>query len=333
MKRLLQPIALFALLLILTIVPALSQTPSDSSEQRPNTTTTTNTTGFDETDFNRTFKHHMANVNGVQLHYVMGGKGDPVVLVHGFPTTWYAWRKVMPALAKRYTVIAPDMRGMGDSEKPASGYDGRNVAEDIYQLVRSLGFQRIFLVGHDMGVIPSYAYAAAHPTDVRRLVVLELPVPGFGLEELVREQNVWHFGFHQAPDNLAEQLVAGRERTYLSWFIQRDVFNKAAITDADLDVYARAYSAPGAMSGGFAHYRALPETIKQNQESGVREKLPMPVLALGGEYLQKDIPLKSLQRAAVNVRGGVVKQCGHYIAEEQPEELLRQLLTFFGEEQ
>ena len=123
---------------------------------------------------NMTFSHNTASVNGIQLQYVIGGHGDPVVLLHGWPETWYAWHKVMPALAKTYTVIVPDLRGLGDSSKPATGYDGKTVAEDIHQLVTKLGFKTIFLVGHDWGTQVAYSYAAAHPTEVRRLAVMEL---------------------------------------------------------------------------------------------------------------------------------------------------------------
>lgn len=126
-------------------------------------------------EFNRTFTHHTANVNNVRLHYVIGGQGEPVVLLHGFAETWYMWRRIMPELAKRYTVIVPDLRGAGDSDKPATGYDKRTLAEDIYQLAQQLGYQRIFLVGHDIGLMVSYTYAAVHPVDVRRLVLLDAP--------------------------------------------------------------------------------------------------------------------------------------------------------------
>ena len=130
---------------------------------------------------NVTFSHHTATVNGIQLHYVTGGHGDPVVLLHGWPETWYSWHRVMPALAKNYTVIAPDLRGLGDSSKPPTGYDGKTVAEDMHQLVTQLGFRTIFLVGHDIGTQVAYSYAAEHPAEVRKLVVMELTIPGLYL--------------------------------------------------------------------------------------------------------------------------------------------------------
>src|SRR5215831_6931049 len=144
---------------------------------------------------NMTFSHNMASVNGIKLHYVTGGHGPPVVLLHGWPETWYEWHKIMPALAKNYTVIAPDLRGLGDTSKPYTGYDGNNTAKDIYQLLSQLRTQKIYLVGHDVGVLTAYSYAASHPSNVSKLVILDvppLPPPGF-------EKCCWWFGFHQTP--------------------------------------------------------------------------------------------------------------------------------------
>src|SRR5919198_4710450 len=143
---------------------------------------------------NVTFSHHMASVNGIQLHYVIGGHGDPVVLIHGWPQTWYEWRHVMPALAKNYTVIVPDLRGLGDSSKPVTGYDGKTTAQDIYQLVSKLGFEKIFLVAHDIGAQTAYSYAAAHPNNVTKLVIMEFAFPGFLPPEF--EGVTWWFAFH-----------------------------------------------------------------------------------------------------------------------------------------
>ncbi len=278
------------------------------------------------------FTHHMASVNGVRLHYVIGGTGDPVVLLHGWPQTWYEWRQVMPALAEQYTVIAPDLRGCGDSEKPLTGYNKRTVAEDIYQLVLHLGKERIFLVGHDIGSMVAYAYAAAHPDAVRRLVVSEFLLPGFGLEEAmdVAHGGYWHFAFHMTPD-IPEALVTGKERLYLSLFYKGLAYNPAAIAEADIDEYVRCYSAPGGLRGGFSHYQTLLEDGKQNQESA-KTKLPMPVLALGGESSLQEKVYKSMQPVANVVRGSVLQCCGHFIAEERPEALVEQLLTFFDED-
>lgn len=239
----------------------------------------------------------------------------------------------MPALAKRYTVIAPDIRGLGDSSKPATGYDKRTVAEDIYQLVRQLGFKQINLVGHDIGGMVAYAYAAAHPETVRRLVLMELLLPGFGLEQMFsvsRSGEFLHMPFHMAPD-IPEALVTGRERMYLSWFYNDKSYNRAAITEDDINEYVRCYSAPGALRAGFEYYRAFLKDAKHNREYAF-QKLLMPVLAMGGASSVGDLLQKTLPAVAENVRGLVVERCGHWIAEEHPDYLIQQLLTFFGEE-
>lgn len=282
------------------------------------------------TKFNQTFTHHTANVNDVRLHYVTGGKGDTIVLLHGFGGTWYTWRHVMPALAERYTVIAPDMRGSGDSAKPFSGYDKKTAAEDIYQLVRKLGHQRIYLVGHDIGVMVAYAYAAAHPGDVKRLVLMDSVPPGAGdWENFTRDPKRWHFGFHQAL-NLPEALVEGRERIYLNRFWQDLAYNPTAITEADKDEYLRGYAAPGGMRAAFEYYRAMPQDVKDNQEY-FKRKLTMPVLAIGGAQGSGKPAVDIIKTLGTNVRGEVVENCGHWVSEERPEYLNQLLLMFLGE--
>jgi pimeloyl-ACP methyl ester carboxylesterase len=275
-------------------------------------------------------EHHTARFDDVMLHYVIAGKGDPVVLLHGWPQTWYEWRKIIPALSERYTVIAPDMRGLGDSSRPLAGYDKRTIAADIYKLVRSLGFERIFLVGHDWGGPVAYAYACAHPADVRKLVVLDVGIPGAGLETALgfRRGGIWHIQFHNVRD-LPEALIAGRERVYLSWFY-RTAYNQTAITEQDIDEYVRCYSAPGALRAGFEYYRAIFDDAEHNKEHA-KTRLKMPVLALGGERGFGRMALLSMQQLAESVRGGVVERCGHWIPEERPDYLTHELLSFFGE--
>jgi pimeloyl-ACP methyl ester carboxylesterase len=288
--------------------------------------------------FEETFTHHTADVNGVRLHYVIGGTGDPVLLCHGWLQTWYEWRGIMPALAEHYTVIAPDMRGFGDSAKPTTGYDCRTLGEDYYQLMQHLGFGRIFLVGHDMGGLPAYAYAAEHPDDVRRLVWLEMPVPGFGLEELMKfsketshEGGLWHITFNMVPD-LPEALVAGRERIFLSYFYRKYCYDPTAISPESIDEYVRCYSAPGGLRASLGAYRDLFKSQDQIKEYA-KTKLKMPVLALGGERSLATLMVSMMQALAVNVSGGVVERCGHFIPEERPDYLIEQLLSFFGEDE
>jgi pimeloyl-ACP methyl ester carboxylesterase len=281
---------------------------------------------------NVTFSDHTAAVNGIQIHYVIGGKGDPLVLLHGWPETWYAWRHVMPALAKNYTVIAPDLRGLGDSSKPITGYDGKTVAEDIHQLIGKLGFKTIFLVGHDIGTQVAYSYAAAHPTQVKKLAVMELTIPGFAPPG---RMPLWWATFHQTPD-IPEALVEGKEIMYLSWFYHNLANNPAAITQADINEYVSHYSAPGGMRAGFEHYRAFPRDAIQNQNYS-KTKLTMPVLAVGGGYipvLGGKITMPSIiygmKILAQNVQGITVPNSGHYIPEEQPDFVIKLLNNFFS---
>jgi pimeloyl-ACP methyl ester carboxylesterase len=283
---------------------------------------------------NVTFSHHTASVNGIQLHYVIGGQGDPVVLLHGWPETWYAWHKVMPALAKNYTVIAPDLRGLGYSSKPPTGYDGNTTAEDIYQLVSQLGFSKIFLVAHDVGAQTAYSYAAGHPNNVSKLVFMDYIFPGFyppNFEGVC----CWWFSFHQTRD-IPELLTAGNEREYLSWHYRGLAYNREAITEADIDTYVSSYSAPGGMRAGFEYYRAFPMNAEQNKALS-ETKLQIPVLAISGDIypaLGGDLPgnvtLNSTQALAANVTGITVPLSGHYIAEEQPVFLVNLLDNFFS---
>jgi pimeloyl-ACP methyl ester carboxylesterase len=283
---------------------------------------------------NVTFSHHMTTVNGIQMHYVMGGKGDPVVLLHGYPQSWYEWRHVMPALAKNYTVVAPDLRGFGDSSRPVTGYDGKTTAEDISQLVSQLGFNKIFLVAHDVGAQTAYSYAVAHPNNVTKLVLMDFPFPGF-LPPEFGQNGPWWFSFYQVP-NLPEFLLQGKEREYLSWFIKGLEYNPSAITEKDIDVFATHAVAPGGMRAGFEYFRAFPVDAEQNKESA-KSKITMPVLVLGGDIypaLGGDLPgnfaLSSTEALAANVKGLTVPLSGHWIPEEQPGFVIDQLFKFFG---
>ncbi|MBD2771960.1 alpha/beta fold hydrolase [Iningainema tapete] len=285
---------------------------------------------YSEAEFNKMFTHHTATVGDVRLHYVIGGKGDPVVLLHGWPQTWYAWRKIMPALAQRYTVLAPDYRGAGDSSKPFSGYDKRTVADDIYALVQQLGYERINLVGHDLGMLVAYAYAAAHPEAVSRLVLLDSPLMGTTVwDQFATGPGAWHFAFHGTAD-FPEMLVTGREREYLTAIYKSWGHKPLVMTEEEIGEYVRAYSAPGALHAGFELYRAFPKDLKQFKEL-IKRQLPMPVLALGGETSAGPFIVDMVREAASDVRGGSVPHAGHWIAEENPDYLIQQLLTFFNE--
>ena len=272
--------------------------------------------------------HHRAQVNGQQIHYVRAGAGPPVVLLHGWPQTWYMWRKVLPLLAEHYTVVAPDLRGFGESSKPVDGYDKRTVAKDIWELVASLGFGSVRLVGHDMGGPVAYAYACAHPDAVEQLVILDVAITTDEATSMAYRSRLFHLTFHCEPD-IAIALVSGRERTYLTHFY-RNCYNPAAFSDDDIDEYIAAFSAPGAMRASMAHYGAHAVDLVHNRENA-QTKLEMPVLGIGGEWGFRNGVRKSLEQVATDVRGGVLAGCAHWVAEEQPEALCQELFAFFAE--
>lgn len=283
----------------------------------------------DPVGFQRTFSHREATVNGVRLHYVIGGSGSPILLVHGFPETWYAWRKVMPLLAKRHTLIVPDLRGAGASDK-AGPYDTGTMAEDLHQLVLQLGYRRIDLVGHDIGVAVSYPYAAAHRDEVGHLVLLDVPPQGTAAFEKMRPK-AWNFGFQKIPI-MPETLVAGRERAYLAdGFYGPMSQNKAAFSREDIDEYVRAYSAQGAMHAAFEWYRAFDEDIRQNRQQ-LRAKLPMPVLMLGGAQSGAPLMPETAREIATRYEVGTIDNCGHWMAEEQPEAVAAHILAFIDKD-
>jgi len=277
-------------------------------------------------------EHHHADLGDVRLHYVTTGAGFPVVLLHGWPQSWYEWRHVIPGLAARFRVIAPDLRGLGDSSRPADGYDKRTVGGDIWRLVSDvLGIGEFHLVGHDWGGPTAYAIAAAHPQAVRKLVILDVAIPGDGSQNISQGGRRWHHAFHQTLD-LPEALVSGREDIYFGWFYRTYGARPDAIPESDIAEYLRVYRQPGALRAGFAYYRAMPRDIADNEATAARLKLAMPVLALGGDrsWGRGLEVVESLQRMAVDVQGGVIENCGHWMPEEQPAELLRRLLAFFG---
>ncbi len=267
------------------------------------------------------------------MHYVTAGAGDAVVLLHGWPETWHEWRHVMPLLAARYKVIAPDLRGLGDTSRPLSGYDSRSIAGDVAALLQCLGVERFHLVGHDWGGPTAFALAATQPEAVRTLTIIDVTVPGIG-PDLSQGGKRWHHAFHMTPD-LPERLIEGRERDYLSWFYREFSWQPDAITAADIDEYLRTYSQPGAMRAGFAFYRNIPHNAAANRallQSGFR--LRMPVLAVGGGRTEArgrgQEPELSLREIADNVQGMVIAESGHFIPEEQPQLLAERLLQFFS---
>lgn len=278
------------------------------------------------------FQHAHADLGDVRLHYVTTGSGPTVVLLHGWPQTWYMWRDVMPGLARRYRVIAPDLRGLGDSSRPAEGYDKKTVSNDVWRLVHDvLGVEAFFLVGHDWGGPTAFSLAAQHRDAVRRLAIFDVPVPGDGTP--VFFDNRWHHGLHWEAD-LPEALTAGREDVYLGHFYRKWGARPDAIPEEAQREYLRTYRQPGAMRSGFSFYRAMRQDVKDNEAFLAAGKLQMPVLCWGGATGRGRGPLalESWRRVASDVRGGVAEGCGHWIPEERPDWVVEQLLAFFGEE-
>ena len=280
------------------------------------------------------FTHNYATVGEVLMHYVTAGTGEPLVLLHGWPETWYQWRRVIGPLSERFHVIAPDLRGLGDTERPKDGYDKRTVSEDVFRLVTDhLGLQRICLVGHDWGGPVAFSYAAAHRNAVRRLALLDVTVPGDGTESLSQGGRRWHHGFHRTSD-LPEALIQGRERIYLGWFYRNFAYRTDAIDETAVAEYLRTYTQPGALRAGFSYYRAIPQDIADNRTMLERDgKLTIPVLGLGGDsaWGRKMEVVESLNRVATNVHGGQISKCGHFVPEERPEATTDALLTFFAD--
>ena len=284
------------------------------------------------------FTHHYANLKGVRIHYVTMGRGAPMVLLHGWPQSWYEWRRLMPLLAGKFAMVAPNLRGLGDSSRPAAGYDKRTVANDIWELMRNhLGHERFIAVGHDWGAPTAFRLAADHPDAVTHLVMLDVPVPGdrppgAGGVSDPRGAPRWHHLFHQVPD-LPEALTTGRERIYLEFFFMNGIDQAGTFSDVDIAEYVRTYAQPGAMRAGFNYYRALSRDIEDNRAtlaSGFR--LPMPALGLGGggPRGRGELVVESLRRVAKIASGGAIADCGHFIPEEKPQELAAHLLAFLG---
>lgn len=276
---------------------------------------------------------HFADLDGVSLHYLRVGAGDPVVLLHGIPQTSHEWRYVMPRLAERYTVIAPDLRGLGDSTRPAGAYDKTTLGADIAALVIDhLAFKRFHLVGHDWGGPVAFAVAANHPDAVQTLSILDVVIPGDG-GDFSQGGRRWHHAFFRTLD-LPEQFCLGREELVINWLFENYGYRANAISEQDKAEFLRTYKKPGAFRALLEIYRALPQDAADNAAIlAAKGKLKMPVLALGGDksFGRGMECIESLRRVAHNVRGGTVADCGHWIAEEQPDVLTDHLLSLFGE--
>ena len=286
------------------------------------------------------FASNTARINGVRIHYLLGGNpnGLPVLLWHGFLSTSHAWRKVMPALASAgFAVLVPDMRGYGDSDKPAGteGYDARALAEEFRALVREIGFgagRPLTLVAHDMGAPPALLWAADHPEEVAGLFYIEVPVMLSEVltkiiaytPEAMKNGSMWWWILPLAPD-VPERLIVGNERAFLTWFYERYA-TPGAIDTAAVDEYLRTFSGREGVLGALGVYRAAFTTIEQTAPL-TKKKVQVPVVALGGEKAQGVQIRKMVEMVAENVDGGSIANCGHFVPEERPDEIVRHVLA------
>jgi pimeloyl-ACP methyl ester carboxylesterase len=276
--------------------------------------------------------HHHADLGDVILHYVKAGQGPVVVLIHGIPQTWYEWRQVIPKLAERFTVIAPDLRGLGDSSHPTDGYDKKTMSHDIWRLLQSLGVKECYAVGHDWGGPTAFSLAAQHPQFVRKLAILDVAIPGDGAD-FSQNGRRWHHALFRTPDIPEQLFLGGREHLIINWLFDNYGYLPNCIGEDERKEYLRTYVKPGAMRAMFSIYRALPQDAADNQALlAAHGKLQMPVLALGGDksFGRGMETMESLQRVAENVQGGLVPNSGHWVCEEQPAFISEQLLKFFG---
>jgi pimeloyl-ACP methyl ester carboxylesterase len=271
---------------------------------------------------------HTASVNGVELHYLQAGQGSetPVVLLHGYAETSHMWLPLIPKLDDRRVVIAPDLRGNGGSSKPADGYDKKTLAQDIHGLVHQLGFSKVKIVGHDIGLMVAYAYAAQYPDEVESIVLMDAFLPGVGDWQsvwLLRDK--WHFNFYgETP----LKLVAGRERIYFEHFWNDFAADpKHSVPEADRRFYAAEYAKPGGMKAGFEYFRAFDQDAKDFAEFA-KKPLPMPMLVLAGEKASDEFLIGQGRLVASNVQGIIVKGSGHWLMEEAPQQTMAELVRF-----
>jgi pimeloyl-ACP methyl ester carboxylesterase len=273
-----------------------------------------------------TIASRTANVNGVTIHYLTAGHGPAVLLLHGYTQTSRMWRPIIPLLTEKFTVIAPDLPGIGDSEIPADGLDMKTAAIRIHALVKSLGIEKARVVGHDIGLMVAYAYAAQFPAETEKLVVMDAFLPGVaGWESAYNDPSIWHFRFNGPTP---EALVRGRERTYFDYFWNDFAADKThSLAEADRAAYAAAYSRPGRMRAGWAYFLSFQQAAKDFAELS-KTKLTMPVLAIGGEKASGTLLGQQMKIVATDAKMIVLPNTGHWVMEERPKETTDALMSF-----
>jgi pimeloyl-ACP methyl ester carboxylesterase len=268
-----------------------------------------------------------AKIDNVQLHYLTSGKGPAVLLLHGYAETSRMWRPLIPKLAEKFTVIAPDLPGIGDSSIPSDKIDMISAADRIHALVRSLGVEKARVVGHDIGLMVAYAYAANFPNETEKLALMDAFLPGVpGWEPIYNSPNVWHFRFN---GEYPEKLVQGRERTYFEYFWNVFAADKNhSIPETDRKAYIEAYAKPGRMRAAWAYFASWPQLAKDFAQLS-QTKLTMPVLSIGGDKsLGKELG-EQAKLVATNATVIVLPNTGHWILEERSKETIDALVKFF----
>src|ERR1700676_3310329 len=275
---------------------------------------------------NNTIASRSAEIDGAKLHYWTAGHGTPLILLHGYAETSLMWKPIIPALAERFTVIAPDLPGIGDSDIPADGLDMKSAAIRIHDLAKSLGVQKAEVVGHDIGLMVAYAYAAQFPTEVTKLVLMDAFLPGVeGWEAVYNNPHIWHFRFNGA---IPEALVQGRERTYFDYFWNDFAADKThSIPEADRKAYAAAYARPGRMHAGWAYFVSFLQAAKDFAQLS-QTKLTMPVLTIGGDKSLGEALGQQAKLVATDATVVVLKNTGHWVLEENPKETTAALEKF-----
>ena len=271
---------------------------------------------------------HFTEANGVRLHYLIAGKGDPVILLHGYTQTSRMWLPLMRELAKTHTVVAPDLRGFGQSSKPEGGYDKKTMAQDVHALATTLGFRRVQVVGHDIGLMVAYAYAAQYPTEVERVALLDAFLPGVGdWKNVWLLRDLWHFHFYgETP----LKLVKGRERIYLEHFWNDFAADpKHSVPEPDRRFYAAAYAQPGAMRAGFEVFRAFPQDAEDFARFA-QTKLTMPMLVLTGEKASGEFLIQQGRLVDDHIEGVVIQGSGHWLMEEAADRVIPKLVSFLN---
>ena len=271
-------------------------------------------------------QERFANVAGLRVHYLIAGKGDPVLLLHGYAQNSHMWRPLMAQLANSHTVVAPDLRGFGKTSKPSSGYDKKTMAQDVHALAQSLGYQHSIVVGHDIGLMVAYAYAAQYPTEVDRIVLMDAFIPGVGdWKNVWLLRDLWHFHFYgETP----LKLVTGRERIYFEHFWNDFAADpKHSVSETDRQFYARSYAQPGAMRAGFEVFRSFEQDSRDFAEFA-KTKLTMPMLVLTGEKASGEFLIEQARLVDTNVNGVVIKGSGHWLIDEAPQQVIPQLVAF-----